>query len=220
MDIKKLWGLSAGRCSHPECDEECVQYLIDDDPTIIGEMAHIIAKSPKGPRGNMDKGSDNYENLILLCPTHHRKIDKSPDGTYPVEKLLHWKSSHEDKVRQMLKCHKYTDKKEVCVLIMQLLIENNQIWKLFGPDSETANYDLISNIVDIWVLRKLDTIVPNNTKIINLIENNTNLFTINEYKMCRKFIEHAKSFEHNCYIRSDSVPKFPIEFEEMIKQNV
>lgn len=65
-DIKKLWGLAAGRCSYPGCDENCLPFLDYDDPTIIGEMAHVIAKKPKGPRGQSDGGSDNYENLILL----------------------------------------------------------------------------------------------------------------------------------------------------------
>jgi hypothetical protein len=51
VDIKKLWGLAAGYCSMPGCEEDCVKFLDPDDPTIIGEMAHVIAEKPKGPRG-------------------------------------------------------------------------------------------------------------------------------------------------------------------------
>lgn len=43
-DLKKLWGLSAGRCSKPGCNEECIKFLDPNYPTIIGEMAHVIAK--------------------------------------------------------------------------------------------------------------------------------------------------------------------------------
>ena len=80
-DVKTLWGLSAGRCSRPGCDEPCIRFLTDD-PTVIGEMAHVIAKSPDGPRGVSDGGSDTYQNLILLCPTHHTEVDKAAPGTF------------------------------------------------------------------------------------------------------------------------------------------
>ena len=57
-DVKKLWGLAAGRCSRPGCAEVCIKFLADD-PTVIGEMAHVIAKSPAGPRGVVAGGEDN-----------------------------------------------------------------------------------------------------------------------------------------------------------------
>ena len=79
-DIKKLWGLAAGRCSRPGCDESCIKFL-SSDPTIIGEMAHVVAHSPIGPRASATGGADTYDNLILLCPTHHTEIDKAPPGT-------------------------------------------------------------------------------------------------------------------------------------------
>src|ERR1019366_4311808 len=96
-DTKKLWGLAAGRCSRPGCDEECIR-LLASNPTVIGEMAHVIAQSPKGPRGVQQGGEDTYENLILLCPTHHSEIDKAPAGTFPPGILLDWKKQHEAEV--------------------------------------------------------------------------------------------------------------------------
>jgi hypothetical protein len=84
-DIKKLWGLAAGRCSYPGCAENCLPFLDCDTPTIIGEMAHVIAKKPKGPRGQYESVSNNYGNLILLCPTHHRMIDKAEEGQFTIQ---------------------------------------------------------------------------------------------------------------------------------------
>ena len=72
-DIKKLWGLAAGRCSCPGCSEACIKFFRDGDPTVIGEMAHVVAKKPGGPRGVVSGGDDTYENLVLLCPTQDRK---------------------------------------------------------------------------------------------------------------------------------------------------
>ena len=68
-DIKMLWGRAAGRCSYPQCQIECIAF-VSDTPFIIGEMAHIVAKAPSGPRGIPSCGDNTYDNLILLCPTH------------------------------------------------------------------------------------------------------------------------------------------------------
>ena len=77
-DLKKLWGLSGGRCAFPGCNCDCLPFLDERDPTVIGEMAHVIAKSPTGPRGGGVGGDDTYENLVLLCPTHHTLVQQSP----------------------------------------------------------------------------------------------------------------------------------------------
>lgn len=219
-DVKKLWGLAAGRCSYPGCDEECIKFLSTSDSTIIGEMAHVVAQSPKGPRGNKSGGDDSYENLVLLCPTHHTLVDKAPEGYFSIETLLKWKKDHEAEVRRTFLSPIYKDKKKLCGTIKRLLIENHQVWLRYGPDSEVAKKDPISNIVDIWSLRKLDTIVPNNRKIVNLLNNNKALFSFEEYETCCMFIEHAEGFEANCYWRRDSVPRFPKKFQEIIDNNV
>ena len=88
-DIKKLYGLSAGRCSI------CKLILFESDAH-IGEMAHVIARSSNGPRGvgDLDCERNSYENLILLCPNHHREVDGNPQA-YPVGRLLSIKQEHE-----------------------------------------------------------------------------------------------------------------------------
>lgn len=50
-------------------------------------MAHIIAKSENGPRGNNLPEDNTYDNLILLCPNHHKTVDKNPLEYPPEEKL-------------------------------------------------------------------------------------------------------------------------------------
>lgn len=67
---------------------------------MIGEQAHIISSKPNGPRGNIPIAQseiDSYENLILLCPTHHAEIDKNVDY-WTVEKLKEIKNRHEEVV--------------------------------------------------------------------------------------------------------------------------
>ncbi|MBS2967044.1 HNH endonuclease [Actinocrinis puniceicyclus] len=65
----------------------------------IAEMAHIVAQKPGGPRGGEPRPSeiDGVDNLILLCPSDHRMIDKLPFGPrlYPVATLRALKAEHE-----------------------------------------------------------------------------------------------------------------------------
>lgn len=216
-DIKKLWGLAAGLCSHPECDLDCIEFINSNDPTILGEMAHIIAQSPKGPRGGVTAGDDTYENAILLCPYHHRLVDKAPKGAFPTEMLHDWKSRHELTVRTSIQAVPFNTRESLYSYIERMLIENYQIWKTFGPESEVAVVNPVSNSATLWELRKLARLIPNNSKIAKAIIANKELIEIDDYKICVKFIEHATAFERSAYERLDFAPRFPIEFEQMIK---
>jgi hypothetical protein len=70
----------------------------------IGEQAHIVAENPRGPRGVSTlsvKQRNSYENLILLCPSHHQIIDKD-EASYPVARLQEIKAEHEAWVNSSL----------------------------------------------------------------------------------------------------------------------
>lgn len=74
-----------------------------DPPVLLGEIAHIVAESPEGPRGTDPISGDRngYENLILLCNSHHQLVDAQPHA-YTVERLLAMRDAHEDWVRDRL----------------------------------------------------------------------------------------------------------------------
>jgi hypothetical protein len=56
-DQKLLFMNSGKRCAFPECRFLLVAEASPADrPVILGEMAHIVAESPSGPRGNKKKG--------------------------------------------------------------------------------------------------------------------------------------------------------------------
>ncbi|MEQ8624633.1 MAG: hypothetical protein RJQ00_07265 [Vicingaceae bacterium] len=102
---KILWGKSGNRCAFPECRIELVvDESLTDDPSIIGQEAHIVARSPDGPRGDneMNNGErDKYSNLILLCGNHHKIIDDQQEE-YTIKKLQKFKSKHEEWVSNNL----------------------------------------------------------------------------------------------------------------------
>lgn len=94
---KMLWGRSGNRCAFPDCRRELVEdETLTDDPSIIGEEAHIVARKEGGPRGESEltkKERNQFDNLILLCRNHHKIIDDQVEK-YTVDKLKRMKEDH------------------------------------------------------------------------------------------------------------------------------
>lgn len=97
--LKTLWGRAAGRCSMANCRIQLAMDISEtDDPALVGENCHIVAREDDGPRGDASFPVDRrdlYGNLILLCATHHTLIDKAP-STFTVEELHQIKTDHEE----------------------------------------------------------------------------------------------------------------------------
>lgn len=92
--IKRLFAVSGNQCAFPGCESQLVDLA---SGTVTGEICHIKAKSPNGPRydpNQTDEERHGFDNLILMCPSHHKIIDDDPT-TYTVEKLLQYKTQHE-----------------------------------------------------------------------------------------------------------------------------
>jgi hypothetical protein len=71
---------------------------------LLGEMAHIVAQSEGGPRGNYSlplSERDGYENLILLCPNDHARIDNNVEE-WPVDRIRAEKLKHERWAQELL----------------------------------------------------------------------------------------------------------------------
>jgi hypothetical protein len=69
---------------------------------LIGEECHIVSPRPNGPRGRpMPDSFDKYENLILLCPSDHSRVDQLVEE-YSEEELRKIKSAHESWVATTL----------------------------------------------------------------------------------------------------------------------
>ncbi len=136
-DLKILWAKSAGKCSFNECEQPLIIENLETTNQVLGEVAHIVAKSEIGPRGIPNLNSDylySYENLILLCPNHHRLIDSFPEK-YNFEILHEMKNSHEIRVRKAVKDF---DKEGIGwkVIIQENIqqIDQTEIKKTLAPD--------------------------------------------------------------------------------------
>ena len=182
-------------------------------------MAHIIAKSPKGARGNEpvdDDKRNGYENLILLCLDCHKVFDDNPKQ-YPVEKIIQIKKNHEEKIKQSTTGRTLTSCEQLAATTIKVLDENKTILDKYGPNSPVAKRNPTSNAATLWV-RKKAKIIPNNNTIVSLFEINDNLLNNQQRQVFIKFREHAYAFEKNADSKQDPevVPVFPTEFKDML----
>ena len=98
-----LYFKSGGLCSL--CCESFDYDKFSRSNTDVKEYAHIIADSELGTRGcaTSSKYAGDINNIILLCPTCHTKVDKDKKPEYyTVEKLHSIKDNHEQRVREQL----------------------------------------------------------------------------------------------------------------------
>lgn len=132
-----LWGRSGNMCAFPDCKKVLVvDETFTDDPSIIGEEAHIVAQKEDGPRGISPltpEQIDKYDNLILLCSIHHKVIDDQ-ENEYTVDKLKEFKVTHETWIKDNLNVdHKKVKDDELYAAYIEKFIEltdlhNWNIW--------------------------------------------------------------------------------------------
>jgi len=103
ITVRMLCGVAAGRCEFKGCQESffCDKVTLANLNNAF--VAHIIASSAKGPRG--DEGlshqlSEKLDNLMLMCHTHHKLVDDNPE-VYPAEVLQDMKRSHEERIERI-----------------------------------------------------------------------------------------------------------------------
>lgn len=155
-DIKLLYGLSAGCCNVCGCfifeEKKGEEGFIH-----LGEMAHNVAYSTnkKAPRF-IDKSSPNntYENLILLCPSDHERVDQDTNF-FTVEKIKEIKKTFESSVRIKLSNEKQPDK-----FLVNKINKSCNFQNILNETNDPLSYlpDDIMDLVDIN-----DTILVLNT---------------------------------------------------------
>ncbi|OPF79308.1 hypothetical protein VT50_0216630 [Streptomyces antioxidans] len=218
-DTRNLYADAAGRCQNPSCLNPVLVRAENSVRVNVGELAHIIAASPKGPRGDsvIDPSALALEqNLILLCLVCHKIVD-SEESAYPVELLQTWKSSHEARISSAFGARAFDRCEEARYTLESYLRSNRSTFDAFGPNSESS-WNPLSDAVDIWRVRVREVIIPNNRMILRLLDFNTHLLSSAELTVLEKFRVHVEEFErkHVFGAMSSSVPRFPEEMNEML----
>lgn len=97
-----LWARAGGRCQYGGCNRSLIGDLASGHDTLnAAYVAHIIADSPDGPRGDPIRSpllADDIRNLMLLCDPHHRLIDREAVEAHPEALLLTMKEAHERRI--------------------------------------------------------------------------------------------------------------------------
>lgn len=98
-----LWGKCRDQCAFPGCIQAS---SVANTDAMTGEVfhtpalehAHIRSKKPDGPRYDPDYPAaklDQYDNLILLCPTHHHAVVDAEKGrAYTAKDLERMRDDH------------------------------------------------------------------------------------------------------------------------------
>lgn len=97
----RLWGKAGGRCEYYGCNTPLWLDSITKCEFNAAYVAHIIADSPDGPRGDPVGSKElaaDLSNLMLLCDAHHRLIDREDVAGHSVERLLAMKAAHEHRI--------------------------------------------------------------------------------------------------------------------------
>jgi len=146
--LKKLFSLSAGMCSFPNCNKK----LVSEHSSVESNICHIEALNPDGKRYNesmTDIERNSYPNLIVLCITHHEEVDKNPD-IYTIEHLNDIKSRHEKKISEKLteKLLKYNTVLAETINVLSNIdiekIENSSVINPSEPEEKISYNDVKS----------------------------------------------------------------------------
>lgn len=191
----RLFADSGGYCQHPEC---CNAIFVDTGTHNIhvAEMAHIIAASDKGPRADAtvtqaEKGS--YENLILLCANCHTTIDKAPTD-FPDKMIRDWKRRHVERIASLFGAVEYPDRATSRKAIEPALSENRAVFDQYGPNNDYRQ-DPESDLAKVWQRKLRAIILPNNRRILTILDANRRHLSPSEVKTLEAFRQHVDDLE-------------------------
>lgn len=215
----RLFGAASGHCQKPDCLDALFPAEMGGDKH-IAEMAHVIPHGDDGPRHEDrpadDFDADTFDNLILLCPTCHTKIDKDPKA-YPRNILLDWKVNHLARLARKQGIKAYDDREQARAAIAGIQAENRAIWEKFAPEQGSEfEYNPESGTAVAWDQRVRSVILPNHFRALAIIEANLRLATEYERRTFAEYQEHVRGLaeRHVCGVAGRAI-RFPGSMEGM-----
>lgn len=192
---RRLFSASAGYCQNPSC----ANVLFSETPEKtfhIAEMAHVIAAQDEGPRGASSLSKEErgkFENLILLCANCHTSIDKAPEH-FTFEIVSGWKKEHAKKLEGIFGVVRYETRAEARKAIERPMRSNRMVFLDYGPSSVGAD-NPESGKAEQWTRKVLAGIVPNNRKVLAILDANDHLLRDDELDTLEQFRQHVDDFE-------------------------
>jgi len=191
----RLFADSAGYCQNPSCLERL--FVDTGEKNIhIAEMAHVFSASDDGPRGDTQLTAEqrgSYENLILLCANCHTTIDKAEED-YSDELILEWKYNHTLKIANLFGVTTCESRRDARNMIEPIFQENSAIFDAYGPMGE-ARFNPESDIPELWLIKVRSHILPNNRKILAILDANREYMSSDEVSVLEIYRQHVDDFE-------------------------
>ena len=218
--VVRLIGAGAGHCYRPECSTGFLWHELEDGRAIkLAEVAHIVAAGLTGPRSDTSAADEvlaAFDNLILLCPVCHLIVDRAAD-VYTVEVLQGWKVAHEARVSDLWGIRAYTDRRELSRDVRMLMEESGAIWQTYGPESTAAD-EYIVDVADAWRREVVARILPNNARIVRLLNANVHLLREDEVRTVARFKMHADALvaRHLGGVVNQAAPRYPADMEQLL----
>ena len=171
---RKLYAESMGRCMNPDCQAD----LFRKKGNVV-EKAHITPYC---------KTADNdYENLVVLCPTCHTDFDKN--DAFDPEQVKQWKRIRRAEIEKLFG-KKYATFEELQRQIVPILSENKSIYENYYQGEQKELWDAFEGKV-----------LANNRKLKTLLENNLGLIQRHREKgysnlaLVERLFAHIEEFE-------------------------
>jgi hypothetical protein len=216
----RLFADSGGYCQRPDCAD---RLFIDIGTRNIhvAEMAHIIGASGKGPRPDAtltqaDKGS--CDNLILLCAKCHTIIDKAPMD-FPENMIRDWKRKHVERINALFGAVECLDRASARKAIEPALAENRAVFDQYGPNNDYRQ-NPESELAKVWQRKVRAIILPNNRKIVTIIDANRHHLSEPEARTLEVFRQHIDDLEakHIGEGSGDVASRFPIGMTNILTE--
>ncbi len=143
------------------------------------------------------------------------------EKAYAVEEIHTWKDVHARKIRSLFSVPSIKDESELLAEVNDLLDTNGALYRECGPYSDHVLSGLGGDGLKVWKRRCLDTILPNNQRIIAMIENNKRNFPYgwDVYAQMLQYKIHADAFQDNCLTdqKVNDYKLFPRGFDYFVK---
>jgi len=186
----------------------------------IAERAHIIAHSDDGPRADSTMAQelrDGPDNIVLLCPTCHTKVDKAPDD-YPASELFTKKHARRSAVASIGGTPVFTSRLDARCAAERLLLRNRILFETRGPDRSDGSMNSPETAA-AWSTAVLDEIVPNNRLLVALVEVNARLATTEDHMAAELLRQHTDDLErkHQSDVIIAPAQRFPPQAEHLFR---
>jgi hypothetical protein len=120
-------------------------------------------------------------------------VDKAPED-FPDTMLLGWKEEHAKRVAELFGASEYGSRQEVRQALEGALSENRAIFEAYGPNGD-YRFDPESELADVWRRKVVTKVLPNNRKVLAILDANRRHLSSIEHRTLERFRHHVDDLE-------------------------